>query len=186
MVPRQDRDGNTYYEPQRNAPATFPGLAYPSPNAFPNNMPFAVSPFQPDESEIRDLVFVYREAADEAGREEIREKLALETKKVFEKRLADRKQEIADAQAELDAINKLLTERESMAEKIIDRRVAELVNDPDPLAWEYGSGSRNTSRLRSYGDPARVRGFGFGGESLILPPAGPTPPAAPGPQSGKR
>lgn len=86
-----------------------------------------------------DLSRQYRSMKDEKAKAKLRDKIAALIKNAFDEHLAERRTQLAEARQKLDEIAVKIEKREELAEKIIDRRIADLLDDPDPYAWEMGA-----------------------------------------------
>lgn len=91
-----------------------------------------------EDEEAMKLASQFRRTDDESEKSEIRKKLLELTVTAFKKKMDERSQQVEEAQARLDAIKAEIEQRKELEEKIIARRVADLLDDPDPLAWDVG------------------------------------------------
>ena len=99
-----------------------------------------------EDQEAMQLAIQFRRTGDESEKEEIRKKLLALTQTAFKKKMDERAKLVEEAQARLDKIKAEIEQRKELEEKIIARRVADLLDDPDPLAWDVGQpGQRDPS-----------------------------------------
>jgi hypothetical protein len=104
------------------------------------NLPFAPAQAvqtlsDPHEQAARQLAQKYRFTQEANEKTAIRTELVELTKRAFTERLEARRKQIADARAELDRIEAHLEQRQKLEKEIIDRRVAQLLDEPDVLDW---------------------------------------------------
>jgi len=78
----------------------------------------------------------YRRSRDEEEKERLADEIRELTRRTFEKRMEQRRDQMAKLRQELDEIGERLDRREAMKEQVIQRRLAELLDTPDPLDWD--------------------------------------------------
>ncbi len=96
---------------------------------------FQSSSINPADAEAQTIALEYRKANTDEQRKTLRDKLATLTKQAFSERLAERRKELSEMQSQVDEMNKRLIEREKLESEIVERRVAQLLDEPDPLDW---------------------------------------------------
>ena len=125
-----------------------------------------------DDKKAVELARQYRVSDDEKEKEALRTKLRELTEATFEKRLEARVTQIEEMQAKLDKVKAEVEKRKVSADKIVDRRVADLLDDPDPYSWDFDAVNTGLAPSSAFStSPQTVRGFR---------PAAPVPPPAPG------
>lgn len=125
------------------------------------------------------LAMAYRASEDEAEKQKLRKQLEEITTLAFKKQLEERGAQVDEAQAKLDRIKARLEQRTELSEKIIERRIADLLDDPDPYAWEFEAaqtlGDEPLKFFRNV--PGTNMGVPFVPDSYL--PRRPSAPAAP-------
>lgn len=89
----------------------------------------------PHEQAARQLAERYRSTQDPKDKTAARAELVELTKRAFTERTEARRKQIAAARAELDRIEAHLDQRQKLEKEIVDRRVAQLLDEPDVLDW---------------------------------------------------
>lgn len=102
---------------------------------------------------------------DEEDEKDIKAKLQDLVAKQFRHRQDKRKKELDQLKKQVADLEKGLEDREQKQKEIIDRRVAELLGQSDPLGWDYQGKSSGFPGIRYSTPPA-------------IPPGVPAPPAA--------
>lgn len=92
--------------------------------------------FSREDQAAMELAMQFRRTDDESLKEDIRKQLLALTQSAFKKKMDERAKQVEEAQARLDKIKAEIEQRKELEEKIIARRVADLLDDPDPLAWD--------------------------------------------------
>lgn len=120
----------------------------------------------------------YRASKDEDEKAALRKELRKLTEETFEQRLDARTKQIEEAQAKLDKIKADLDQRRELSEKIVERRIADLLDDPDPYSWEFESMEPNNR----FPAPTLWNQSGFSTPATAprVFSTSPTPPALPG------
>ncbi len=89
-----------------------------------------------EDMEAVSLAQRYRRSRDEEEKERLADEIRELTRRTFEKRMEQRRDQMAKLRQELDEIGERLDRREAMKEQVIQRRLAELLDTPDPLDWD--------------------------------------------------
>jgi len=139
------------------------------PNNLANGFPGAMSTAAPmTESDRRALEIAnrIRQTRDNDEREQLRNQLRETLNAAFDQRRAMQLQEMEQLERQLDSIRKLDEKRQQRKEEIVQRRMSDLLSEPDALDWE----------------PKRLEGqYGFPGPMPgSLPPGGLLPPPVSG------
>src|SRR6056297_2389262 len=90
----------------------------------------------PNEIKARQLAAKVRATDDESARKAMLAELQALTDESFETMMRSRREQLAKAGQRLDELVERLEERQQLKSEIVKRRVAELLDQPDPLSWE--------------------------------------------------
>lgn len=108
-----------------------------------------------------ELAWQFRSSKDKQEKEKLRELVKELTAEAFEKQMAQRAQQVEEAQAKLDKLKAQLEQRREASEKIIERRIADLLDDPDPYSWEFDSAAATGLFPAKEATDLRAQGFRF-------------------------
>lgn len=90
----------------------------------------------PDDRRARELAEKYNRTESEPEKDELREQLTELTERTFEERLRERREELERMRERMEKISQQLDRREELRDQIVQRRVKDLLNEPDPLDWD--------------------------------------------------
>lgn len=90
----------------------------------------------PRDQQARELAMKFRQTKDKTQQAELREELLKLTEESFKAKLDARREEIAAVEKQLATMKERVDQREKLADEIIERRVATLLDEPDPLDWD--------------------------------------------------
>ncbi len=84
-----------------------------------------------DTQELKQLVKDFKDTQDPAQREQLKSKIKDEVKNIFEKRMADNKEQLDKAEQRLAKLKELYEKRKTNADAIIEERVRSLTVDKE-------------------------------------------------------
>ncbi|XZE51393.1 hypothetical protein SH139x_003044 [Planctomycetaceae bacterium SH139] len=109
----------------------------------------------PSEAKARQLAAQIRATQDESARKALLVELQALTDDSFETMMRSRREQLAKAGQRLDELVERLEERQQLKSEIVKRRVAELLDQPDPLSWETPADFLAVGPLARFPTPAR-------------------------------
>jgi hypothetical protein len=137
-------------------------------NVLPGAMPTA-APMTESDRRALELANRIRQTRDNDEREQLRKQLRETLNAAFDQRREQQLQEIAELERQLDSIRKLDETRQQRKEEIVQRRMSDLLSEPDALDWE-------PKRLQGqYGFPRSTIAPQYYLPALELPVAASTP-----------
>ena len=162
------------------------------PPGVPAWQPAIAAPLSDAESRAFELAQRIKQAESQTEQEPLQQKLAEALAQAFDERRQQQQQAIERLEQQLKSLRELAAKRDERKDEIIQRRVAELLGQPDPLAWDAevsgASGTRPpTSTYAMAPVPQSLPAASRQGFPNFLPPAArpvaptPGPPASPPP-----
>jgi hypothetical protein len=92
--------------------------------------------YQTQQSEIGRLVTEFGAAKSESDKDSLRDEIAKATAKQFDLRQQVRAREVEQLKERLTEVEKTINERNELKDKIVEKRVADILREPDQLGWE--------------------------------------------------
>ncbi len=122
-----------------------------------------------------------RETKDEAAQADLKKELKDVLAEQFAARQASRKKELADLQERVAKLEKSVAARDENRDEIINKRMNQLLNEPDPMDWEAGPTRSMGLSVGRYFAPADVAQPVTVGSTMspFAPYARPNPPNPP-------
>jgi hypothetical protein len=124
---------------------------------------------------------IQKESTDESAKADLTKELKDVLAEQFTARQASRKKELAELQDRVAKLEKSIATRDEHRDEIIDKRLSQLLNQPDPMGWEVGPVGSNVTRYEQYFTPAATAPSPLSVYSALVPGViPPTTPAPPG------
>jgi hypothetical protein len=120
---------------QTGPPTTAPAPVFtPAPNMFPPGYSYSFGIYQ-NTSESSQLAQQYVKATKEEEKRDIRKKLTDVLAKQFDQHVQKQQKELEDLEKQIADLRALVKKRQGAKEKIVERRIDQLVQEAEGLGW---------------------------------------------------
>lgn len=171
---QNNSQNNPQQHPFRDGWAAPPNAVHPNnlAHGFPGPMSTA-APMTESDRRALEIANRIRQTRDNDEREQLRNQLRETLNAAFDQRRAQQLQEMEQLERQVDSIRKLDEKRQQRKEEIVQRRMSDLLSEPDALDWEpkrpegqYGFPGPMPGSLPPGGlQPPRVSGFQASGQN---------------------